>query len=424
MKDEILNIFKEDITIKISFIFILLFPVVLLLGSAVLNLSIVIMNILFLIHVFNKKNFQIFKNDIFYLLLALWFFLIINTLLNQNFEENYSRSFGFIRFILLIFSFSYFLSYKNSQFKKIIFDIWTIVFIIVSLDLLFEFFFGFNTLGFKSGYDGRLSGFLGEELKIGHWYLCFSLIILANNLKETKQFYFLLFVSVIVSLLIGERANFIRLFIAVCLFLIITRKLSFKKLVALILIVVASLTLVLTTLSNVELNKKIDIFKYRFLGQFIDIAIEYNSIKDINNNNPYTPMYFNAYYLFKDNKLLGVGVGSYMKKSHEKFREQKIINGNRIIANTHPHQHHFEILATLGLPGYVFIFSFLFYFLNKSFQFYSKNKDSINLSSFLIILVFSIPLLPTGSFFTTFGATIFWLNFSLMNIGNFKNINH
>ena len=140
MKDEILNIFKENVIIRISFIFIFLFPIILLLGSAILNLSIVIMNILFLVHIFNEKKFEVFKNDIFYLLLAWWFFLIINTLLNDNFNENYSRSFGFIRFILLVFSFSYFLSYKNFQFKKIVFNIWTIVFIIVSLDLVFEFF--------------------------------------------------------------------------------------------------------------------------------------------------------------------------------------------------------------------------------------------------------------------------------------------
>ena len=100
MKDEILNIFKENVIIRISFIFIFLFPIILLLGSAILNLSIVIMNILFLVHIFNEKKFEIFKNDIFYLLLAWWFFLIINTLLNDNFNENYSRSFGFISLIM------------------------------------------------------------------------------------------------------------------------------------------------------------------------------------------------------------------------------------------------------------------------------------------------------------------------------------
>ena len=188
MKDEILNIFKEKFVIKISFFFILLFPVILLIGSSVINTSIIIMNILFLTHIINEKNFQIFKNDMFYFLFALWIFLIINTLLNDNFLDNYKRSFGFIRFILLIFSFSYFLSYKNFKYKKIIFDFWLIILILVSLDLIFELIFGFNTLGYKSAYDGRLSGFMGEELKIGHWFLCFSLILLGANLNKNKLF--------------------------------------------------------------------------------------------------------------------------------------------------------------------------------------------------------------------------------------------
>ena len=81
-------------------------------------------------------------------------------------------------------------------------------------------------------------------------------------------------------------------------------------------------------------------------------------------------------------------------------------------------------MATLGLPGYILILSFLFYFFKKNLHFYKLNRQTINLSSSLMILVFFIPFLPTGSFFTTYGATIFWLNFSLMNLGNIKNIDY
>ena len=99
MKNDILDIFKEGLLIRTSLIFISLFPVTLLLSTAILNAIIVIMNVLFLIHVFSEKKFSIFNNDLFYFLFALWAFLIINTLLNANFQENYSRGFGFVRFI-------------------------------------------------------------------------------------------------------------------------------------------------------------------------------------------------------------------------------------------------------------------------------------------------------------------------------------
>jgi len=430
MKNEILNFNKENFIDKISLIFISIFPVILLTGSAIVNTSIVLMNILFLIHIYKKKKFKVFNNDVFYLLFALWTFFIINTLLNDNISENYARAFGFIRFILLVFLISYFFSYKDFLYKKAIINVWTLIFIIVSLDLVFEIFFGHNTLGFSSSYRGRLSGFMGDELKIGHWYFCFSLIILTNFIKKNKRFCLLLLISIIISFFIGERANFIRLFLALFILVIFTQLFSFKK-IAILTFSFFVIVFYLTTDSAEKivgntLSPQVITYKNKFIDN-IKASLTFETIDELNEKNPYTPMYFNAYYIYKDNKLLGVGMGSYMKKSHEKLRKNRktrAINGNLIVANTHPHQHHFEILATLGLPGYIFIFSFLLYYFYKSLRFYKKNKEPINLTSFIFLFVLIIPLLPTGSFFTTYGASIFWLNFSLMNLGNFKNINH
>ena len=421
MKNDFLNIFKEDFLCKISLIFILLFPIILLSGSAIINSSIVLTNIFFLIHIIREKKIYIFKNNIFYLLLAFWLFLIINTLLNNDFNQNYSRSFGFIRFIILIFLFEYFFSYKNYKFKKLIFNFWTLIFAIISSDLIFEYIFGFNTFGFETPYYGRLAGFMGDQLKIGHWYTCFSLIVLANSLKNNnKTFYFLLLLSIIVSFLIGERANFIRLFIATTFLVIFVQNFSFKFFTSASVVVFSIFFII--SLSNEVILAKI---KNRYVDQIYNV-LKNDSIKKINNNfeNTYTPMYFNAYDLFKKNKLLGIGVGSYLKKSHENYNINSEINGYRILPNTHPHQYHFEILATVGLPGYLFIVIFLLFFLFKSLRFYLKIRNPINLCSFLFVFVFCIPLLPTGSFFTTYGASMFWLNFSIMNLGNFKNLDY
>ena len=417
MSEKFLEVFKEKLIIKLLLLSILIFPIILLLGSAVINFMIVLMNIFFLIHIISKKNYVIFKNNIFYSLVALWFFLILNTLMNDNFIENYSRSFGFIRFIILVFLFSYIFSYENQKFKKIILRFWSIIFIIVAADLIFEFFYGFNTLGLKSTFDGRLVGFMGDQLKIGHWFLCFSLIILSRYFNKDKKLIFIVALSLIVSFAIGERANFIRLFLALTFFLLITRILKPKILVSLIFIFVLFIYLV------IKFDKSDNnALKYRYFDQVTNV-LKITSLQEMNNNNPYTPMYINAYDLFKKNKFLGVGIGSYPEESQNNFRSNNQIKGYTILPNTHPHQYHFELLATLGLPGYLFIITFLLYFLIKSFCFYINQKNYINLSSSLFILVFLIPLLPTGSFFTTYGASMFWLNFSLMNLGNFKNMN-
>ena len=272
--------------------------------------------------------------------------------------------------------------------------------------------------GFKSAYDGRLAGFMGDELKIGHWYFCFSIILFGTNFSKNKNSYLIFFTLIIISFFIGERANFIRLLIAIFLFVIIARHLNFKNSVFFI-IPIISLFLII---ANVK-GGKLDFFKDRFINVIIN-QTKYESILEFNNNNKYTPLFVNAFTVFEENKLLGVGLGSYYEKSHEIYRTHRFRNYMRMIPNTHPHQYHFEILALLGLPGYIFIFSFLFYFMYKSLRFYLINKDTVNLSSLLIIFVFCLPLLPTGSFFTTYGAAMFWLNFSLMNLGNFKNIDN
>ena len=69
------------------------------------------------------------------------------------------------------------------------------MFFLVTLDLLFEFYFGFNTLGYSNDIPGRLSGYLNQELKIGGFYYGFiliSLIFIYNKYKNLSLLYFLI----------------------------------------------------------------------------------------------------------------------------------------------------------------------------------------------------------------------------------------
>ena len=98
--------------------------------------------------------------------------------------------------------------------------------------------------------------------------------------------------------------------------------------------------------------------------------------------------------------------------------------GNKVYHNlhtsTHPHQIHFEFLSELGVMGYLFIIIFFIYHFYK----FGKNKlhnDNLNLAGLLFVLTSLLPLLPSGSFFTSNGATLFWLNFAMMTINQKKN---
>ena len=67
---------------------IMFLPVTLLLGSAIINISVVLLDIFFLINLIKDKKINYFSGSIFYALLILWFSLIINSLFSTNFENS------------------------------------------------------------------------------------------------------------------------------------------------------------------------------------------------------------------------------------------------------------------------------------------------------------------------------------------------
>ena len=110
--------------------------------------------------------------------------------------------------------------------------------------------------------------------------------------------------------------------------------------------------------------------------------------------------------VFNNHKLTGVGLKNYrIEVKKDGYSENPSI---------HPHQVHLELLSEIGITGYIsFLFLFIFN-LFLSIKNYIKNKNIYQLSGILFVLVSLIPIIPSGSFFTTYGATLFWLNFGLM----------
>ena len=72
---------------------------------------------------------------------------------------------------------------------------------------------------------------------------------------------------------------------------------------------------------------------------------------------------------------------------------------------------HFEFLSELGIVGYILIISNLIYILRQNII---KKKDFLIKAGILFLLASLIPILPSGSFFTSYGAAIFWINYSFL----------
>ena len=52
--------------------------------------------------------------------------------------------------------------------------------------------------------------------------------------------------------------------------------------------------------------------------------------------------------------------------------------------------------------------------LNEQIYNFVKSKNILNLSAFIFVLATILPIIPSGSFFTSYTATLFWINFSFL----------
>lgn len=406
MKDIFFFLNKEK---KFNFpiLIISFFPIILFLGSGVINFFIILLDLIFLIEIIKNKRLFLLKNIFFYLLIVFWAILIINLYFSIDYQNSLGRSLGFIRFIILIFAFQYYLNYMKCKYQNIVFKTWCLTFFIISIDLIYEFSFGKNIFGYSSYMPGRLAGFFNEELKIG--YLYSSLILFSLSylfilfFKERKNvffnnknfFYFLIFFSLFVSFIIGERSNFLKALIMITFFIfLVDQKFIYRKI-----IIFFSFFLILFF---IILNS--DSYKYRFWTMLIKPSIE-KPVSFLKKSN-YGQHYMVAIEVFKNNKIYGVGLKNYREEV-----KKDIYNKNSSI---HPHQVHFEILAELGLIGYFYFLIFFVITLFFSINSYFKEKNIYKLSAILFVFVNLMPVIPTGSFFTTYTATIFWINFAIM----------
>ena len=380
---------------------ILLLPISLFIGSTITNIFIILIIILFILESVQKKYYFFLEKD-FYILFAFFIYIILNSIYLTQTSDGIIRAVGFIRFPLLAYAIAYYFSLENGRYQKPIINLWFIVFMITSFDIIFEFFIGFNIIGNKSNYAGRLASFSGDELKIGGYYFGFMLISLWIVLKNHKKYYFFFIILFLLSsLLIGEKANFIKSLFIISIFLLFIDKNSILKKLSLI---------GLFMMFAFIFIKSTPAFNSRFIHHIFN-KIEITNYKSLISSNQHLSHYNTAFEIFKKNPIFGIGIKNFRNVSYGKeYNKIENINGGA----THPHQIHFEMLSEMGLFGYIFLFTILIYFIVKGFKLYIKNKDLLFLFGSLFILTTILPLIPSGSFFTTYTATIFWINLSFI----------
>ena len=407
-----LKLFKQESLLdKLKISILCFFPIFLIIGTAISEIGVITLCIVFILEFFFKKE-NIFNNKLTYFFLCLYLCLLINLIFSLNVSNSILRNLFFLKYIIFVLGLINFLPKKKYRFG-LIFKSWLMIIFVFSLDLFVQLLFGTNIIGIESPHRyHRTSGFMGEELKAGSLILAVSFISSCFIISNTKYkniglallIFFLL--SIFIS---GDRSNFIKsLMVLIYLFLFLKKE-DIKRLIPWI----GGLVLIVATVLN-----NYPPFKERYINKiFQDLSSNnFNVIKFIDNTE-YGKIYSTSIKVFEKFKVFGIGNKNFRMICDDDFKKnfalENEIDEKQLRCNTHPHQIYLEILSEHGMFGFIFLFIFLFLFLKSNLKKLLKKKNLLLNCLFITLLINFIPIIPSGSFFTSFNATLFWINFSL-----------
>ena len=394
-----------------------LIPFFLITGPFLSDLSVSICAIIFLVNSYKNSLVSYYKNYFFALLFLFWLALLISSLQSNYILVSLKTSFFYIRFIIFALS-TWYLFKTNNKLIINIFYCLLICFCILIFDSYYQFFFNNNLLGWPI-HGTRVSSFFGDELILGSYlsrlfpFLFASLIYLNNkDLISKKYFYFFAIIFVLSDILVflsGERSAFFYLNFST--FFLIIFLTNYNKLrlitffISIILIFIISIyspkyktRMIDNTIQNSFLNKK----EYTF-----DKKRPFNNIFSFE----HSALYNSAYQIFLENKLVGIGPKLFRYECKDKN-----FFVNKFSCSTHPHNTYVQLLAEVGIVGFLIVFSFfliinLIVLRHLIFKFFYKVKK---LSDFQIALMACVmitlwPFVPTGNFFNNWLSVIYFL---------------
>ena len=445
------------------------FPLSFILGNLAVSLNCVLFT-LFGLFLIKKNRLEIRLGILFWLFFIFLLYFFINTLIQFKFPgliwvdlvspstEDYNKfdnkrwisqngdptfkAFFLVRFLLLMFVIDSLFFNKIINLKNFFLSSF-ICATFVCCDVFLQYIFGTDIFGYKK-VGAWNAGPFGDE-KIATTYLknfsFFSFFYIFNILKNKKynSLMFVLFVTLylLASLLGGNRMPMLILVFGCVLIILFVP--SLRILMSL------SLILFLGFFSLVVKNDKY--FNAAYLGLLSDINVTklFKSVenkkhtiknfkeeeKDINNDKSekisllhytgHNRIYWTAIVIWMEKPLTGQGFKSYRVRCMN-FLFKDVINKKRkgdelqkITCSNHAHNYYLELLAEAGILGLSCFIIFFIVLLKDSYYFLRKYLTSMKQDEFFIIpliLIFILEIWPiqsTGSFFTSWGGTYFWL---------------
>ncbi len=410
------------------------FPISFILGNLITNINLLLFCCFGIFHLKSKIlsiKYDLIIKIIFWFFIIVFFSTVLSFLKSLYFDEyehiNFVRlikSALFFRFLLLLLI-VYLLSEENIINFRYFFISASFLPFVISIDVIFQYIFGFNVIGLKS-YVHHNTSFFGDELISGGFiqnFSFFSILFLSYLLRNHKDYikFFLVIIAICILatgiIFSGNRMPVILFLLGLFLVYIFNTKLRKVILVSFIALL-TTFSFIIKTDSFIKVSYQSFYENVRGIVIFASNKLTRDKSKIIldekmiqlaeKHDTPeragYRNLIFTAFETWKSHKIFGNGIKS--------FREdcKKLMIKKRGTCSNHPHNYYLEILTDLGVVGFIFVLAmgFIFIaFLIKNFVFLNKNKlENLFLLAAIISLILEVfPIKSSGSIFTTNNTT-------------------
>ena len=435
-----INIYP-DRALLINYLFAF-FPISLIIGNLFTNINIVLFCCLSIFHLKSK----IFNNkvDSSVIIIFLFFFIVFFSTIFSFFESVYLvgientnfekliKAILFFRFFIMLYI-VYLLSQEDVINFKYFFIVASFLAFLISADVIFQYFLGYNIIGLPS-FGHHNTSFFGKELIAGGFiqnFSFFSFLFLFYLLRNNKYLNFLSTTIAISILGIGILLSWNRMPVVLFLFGLFLVFLFNKKLRIIVLssFFILIISLKILTYHDVKIRLSVLSF-YENTGTIIskifkktqteetgvlqESEVVQNKIKNcVRGSSDFCCKPDNALICIvpeqngysKLHKIIGNGIKSFREDCHK-----ILISKKGGLCSNHPHNYYLEILTDLGIIGLIsiLIIALMFiFFLLKNYKSFNVNRiENVFLFAAVISLILEVfPLKSSGSVFTTNNAT-------------------
>ncbi|RZO48216.1 MAG: hypothetical protein EVA76_03910 [Candidatus Pelagibacterales bacterium] len=463
------SLFAEDIK-KHPYLFLNIvfgfFPISFIIGTLIVNINLLLFCCLGIYYLKSKiitTKFDFLIKIIFLFFLAVFFstsLSLAKTIYFEGYEaaniDRFVKSILFFRFFLFLIII-YLLNKFNFLSFKYFFLTGAFASAFISIDIIYQYFFGVNIFGLanqiEDAYYGKLTlerfatrnaSFFGDEFIAGGYIQRFAFFSIFFTILVFKNNKYVQFVSAVALICIlgtgiifsGNRMPFASFLFGLLLIFLLNikiKKILFLSIITLILLLkfiissnagyknlYSSFYGKVKNVITAPFKNSEDIFLYRVIEN--SKINEKNPVKQkttftaVKFQSPQKRLFLTAIDTWKLNKIFGNGIKSFrvdcgkIDQDDVNITEDLIPGKKQRLCSNHPHNYYLEILTEMGVVGLIIIFVIAMLFIIFVFRNFKLFKQ-ISFNNFLLLsatisLILEVqPFKTSGSLFTTNNAT-------------------